>query len=150
MTDPTWQEHSAQQPHPHGWRGSSILELLAVIAITVALAVMAIPVYNDYIDKAKVTIALDTLDTVRKTLDSYRVEHKEYPPSSDKDFSSSFFFTGVDDKGHTVFQSLLVEQIREDLTPVSYNSTGATYTLIIKAKDSEESIITATPRKIAH
>jgi Tfp pilus assembly protein PilE len=150
MTDPTQQEYSTQQPPSHAWRESGILELLSVIVIIVALAVIIIPVYNDYIDKAKVTIALDTLDTTRKRLDSYHVEHKEYPLASEATFSSSFFFTGVDSMKRTVFHSLLIEQLREDVSPVSYNSTADTYTFTVMAKDSEETIITVTPRKILH
>lgn len=150
MTDPTPQEYSTQQPPPHDWRGSGILELLAVIFIVVALAVIIIPVYNDYIDKAKVTIALDTLDTTRKALDSYHVEHKEYPPTFEATFPSSFFFTGVDSNKRTVFHSLLIEQLRENVSPVSYNSTADTYTFTVMAKDSEETTITVTPRRILH
>lgn len=146
MPIPTQQKASpAQRQHPKGWRGSSIVELLAVIAITVALAIMAIPVYNDYIDKAKVTIAFDTLDEIQKALKSYHREYQSYPPEP-----MDFLLAGTDSNGHTVFQSILLEKISEDITPVSYHLTSDSYTFIARAKDSEQTIMTMTPHKISY
>ena len=136
--------------HPKGSKGSSILELLVVLVITIALFMMSFPIYKNYIDKAKVTIALGTLDNIRSELKTYHDEYQEYPPEAKGAFVKGFFFTGKDSKGRTVFQRLMIEQISDDLSPVSYNTVKGSYTIIAKAHDSRQTTMTATSKKISY
>ena len=136
--------------HPRGSKGSGILELLVVLAITIALAVISFPIYQNYIDKAKITIALGTLENIRSELKTYHDEYQEYPPEPKGSFLKDFFFTGKDSKGRTVFQSLMIEQISDDLSSVSYNTIKGSYTIIAKARDSKQTTMTVTSKKISY
>ena len=93
---------------------------------------------------ASVTVAYGTLDVIRKTFESYHVDHQEYPPEPIN------LFTGIDSKGRTAFPSLLLDQINKDITLVSYNSAvnGSTYTLVANAKDGNQTEMTLTPTGI--
>jgi prepilin-type N-terminal cleavage/methylation domain-containing protein len=124
--------------------GFTLLELLIVVVIIGVLAAIAIPAYNGYINKAQRTSAQATLDTIRKTLESYYVDYQEYPDSID-------FNTGQDGLGRTVFESQFVNQINGDLSSIdSYLNTGTTYTLVVKAKDSNQTVMTLTPLEITY
>lgn len=120
------------------------MELLIVLVIIGVLATIAIPVYNGYINKAQITTAHATLNEVRKILESYYIDYEAYPDAID-------FSTGKDDLGRTVFDPLLVNQINGDLSSIdSYLKTGMTYTLVVRAKDSNHTIMTLTPQDITY
>lgn len=120
------------------------MELLIVVVIIGVLAAIAIPAYNGYINKAKRTSAQATLDTIRKTLESYYVDYQEYPDSID-------FNTGQDGLGRTVFEPQFVNQLNGDLSSIdSYLNTGTTYTLVVRAKDSNQTVMTLTPLEITY
>ena len=61
-------------------KGFTLLELLVVVAIIGVLAALAIPAYNSYIDKARKTVAISTLDTIRIDFEICHIEYQEYPP----------------------------------------------------------------------
>ena len=125
-----------------GSKGFTLLELLVVVAIIGVLAAIAIPTYNSYINSAKRTLAYGALDTVRKTLESFHIDYQQYPTTID-------FTTGKDNLGRTVFQSALLDQINGDLASiVSYVTGPSTYTLIAKAKDDIQTVMTLTPQEI--
>ena len=120
------------------------MELLIVVVIIGVLAAIAIPAYNSYINKAQRTSAQATLDTIRKTLESYYIDYQEYPDSID-------FNTGQDGLGRTVFEPQFVNQINGDLSSIdSYLNSGTTYTLVARAKDSEQTVMTLTPLEITY
>ncbi len=129
-----------------GSRGFTLIELLVVVAIIGALAAIAIPVYSNYVDKARVTVAISTLDTVRKNFETFHIDNQEYPTPPIN------FITGQDNEAppRTVFSTMLLDQINDDLTPVSYNTsiTGSSYTLVAKAKDKKQTVLTLTPTDI--
>jgi len=146
MPDPNQQNSSSSEQLPPriGSRGFTLVELLMVLAIIVALAAISIPVYKNYVDKAKITLAYGTLDTIRKTMELYHVDNQEYPPEP-----IDFITTGADSATppRTVFSPLMLQQIANDLTPpiVSYNGSTMTYTLVAKARDNAQTIMTLTP-----
>ena len=137
---------SPEQLHPRkGTRGFTLVELVMVVAIIAALAAISIPVYSNYVDKARVTVAISTLDTVRKYLEFFHMDNQQYP-AKPIDFG-----TGKDADNQTVFSAMLLDQINEDLTPISYNTATnkSTYTLIAEAKDRNQTVLTLTPAEIS-
>ena len=120
------------------------MELLVVLAIIGILAAIAIPAYHKYINAAHITTATATLNEIRKTLESYYIDYQDYPDSID-------FNTGKDSLGRTVFESRFVNQIDGDLSSIdSYLNTGTTYTLVVKAKDDKQTVMTLTPLDITY
>jgi prepilin-type N-terminal cleavage/methylation domain-containing protein len=124
--------------------GFTILELLIVVAIIGALAAIAVPVYNKFINNAKLTSAHATLDTIRKNLESYHLDYQNYPDSIN-------FVTGQDGIGRIVFEPEFVNQITGDLTSVdSYVMADNTYTLVVRARDDQQTVMTLTPQEITY
>ena len=120
------------------------MELLIVVVIIGVLAAIAIPAYNKYINSAKITTAHATLDAIRKTLESYHIDYQGYPDAID-------FNTGQDGLGRTIFEPQVVIQINGDLSSiVSYLNTGTTYTLVVRAKDDQQTVMTLTPFEITY
>jgi type II secretion system protein G len=133
-------------------KGFTLLELLVVVAIIGVLAAIAIPAYHNYVDKAQRTVAISTLDTIRKDLEVYHIDYQEYPPEH-ADMATSFFFSpGTDDLGRSVFKSFMTDQISKDITPVSYTHTPgtSTYTFTATAKDKDQTLMTLTPTEITY
>lgn len=125
-------------------RGFTLIELLVVVVILGILIAIAIPAYLSYIDTAKITLANGTLDSIRKTLESFHIDYQEYPADID-------FTTGKDDLGRTVFQSSLIVQINKDLSSIDSYVTGTdTYTLTARANDDEQTLMTLTPQDIIY
>jgi type II secretion system protein G len=133
--------------HPHPFKrseGFTLLELLIVVVIIGVLAAIAIPAYNSYINTAKITMAQGALDSIRKTLESYHIDYQDYPDSID-------FNTGKDGLGRTVFEPQFVNQLNSDLSSIdSYLKTDTTYTLVVKATDVKQTVMTLTPQDITY
>ena len=130
-----------------GSKGFTLIELLVVTVIIGILAALAIPAYNSYIDKARMAVAISTLDTIRKDLESFHIDNREYP-TKPIDFSN-----GTDGKipPRTVFSSMMLNQINDDLdlTDVFYNTVTSGYVLKVKAKNKEHTELTLTPTDIS-
>ena len=125
-------------------KGFTLLELLIVLVIIGVLVAIAIPAYNSYINKAQITTAHATLNEIRKILESYYIDYDGYPDAID-------FNTGKDDLGRTVFEPQFVNQLNGDLSSIeSYLNSGTTYTLVVKAQDSNQTIMTLTPQDITY
>lgn len=60
-------------------QGFSLIELLVVIGIIGALTAIAIPQYQKYQDKAKVTAAIATLTNMRSVVEAHIMEKGEFP-----------------------------------------------------------------------
>lgn len=125
-------------------KGFTLIELLVVVVVIGIMAAIAIPLYNTYIDKAKVTLAIGTLDSARKEMEFYHIDHQAYPPDIN-------FTTGKDSLGNTVFSNMLMNQLSNDLSSLdSYVVNTATFTLTAKAKDKKETVMTVTPDDILY
>ena len=120
--------------------GLTLIELIVVTAIIGVLATMAIPIYQNFKDKARITVAQATLDTFRVILVDYSNEGTgSYPTTID-------FVTGLDNQGATVIQQPLRDQIRNDLilSSMNYIRTTSGFTLTAQAKDKAQTVLILT------
>jgi len=60
-------------------KGFTLLELIVVIAIIGILATIAVPVYSDWIEKAKVTKAVSEIRNLEKEIIAYQIEQGAFP-----------------------------------------------------------------------
>jgi prepilin-type N-terminal cleavage/methylation domain-containing protein len=117
-------------------RGFTLIELLVVVAILGILISIVIMSYNHYLDRAKRTVSISALETMRKMIESYAAERQSYPLSID-------FTTCTDQSGIQVMPTLFCDQIKKDLFSIdSYITTGNTFTVTAKAIDSTHSVLT--------
>ncbi|MGA2782499.1 MAG: prepilin-type N-terminal cleavage/methylation domain-containing protein [Smithella sp.] len=125
-----------------GCSGFTMIELVIAIAIVGILAGIAFYIYTNYISKAQVTVAVSTLDNVKKTLMTFNLDNGKYP--------ASINFSGcVDEQGRTVFPSILCDQIKEDLYSIeNYSSSSTGYVLTSRAKDNKHTLLTLTESNI--
>lgn len=122
--------------------GFTLIEILIVIAIIAVLTAIAYPFYSGYIDKAKVTVGISTLETVRKTIEDYHGETGTYPASID-------MATGKDGLGRTVLPPVLLAEFKGNLfSLVSYVVTTDSYTLTATAIDAKHTPLILTPGQV--
>ena len=62
-----------------GSSGFTLIELLTVIAIIATLAAIAIPVYSNQIEKAKITKAVLDIQMMEKEINLYRLDNNDLP-----------------------------------------------------------------------
>ncbi|OOE95050.1 pilin [Salinivibrio sp. AR640] len=66
-------------------QGFSLIELLIVVGIIAALSAIAIPQYQKYQDKAKVTAAIATLTNMRSVVEAEIMEEGVFPENNKKE-----------------------------------------------------------------
>ena len=122
--------------------GFTLVEILVAITIIAILTAACYPVYTNYIDKAKITRGIYSLEETRKTLEDYRITTGSYP--TDINFS-----TGLDPQGKQVLSPMLLEEFKTSLSTVeSYVLTAEDYTLTARATDSKHTQLVLTPGQI--
>lgn len=130
-------EQAPAAPHLIGkCAGFTLLEVLAALAIVAVLATISYPIYNGYIDKAKIIQAINTLETTRRVLEDFHINHGSYPPEIN-------FISGLDGQGKIVLTATLLDDYRSTISSVdSYTVTGDNYTLIARAIDAKHTRLT--------
>lgn len=127
---------------PAGAAGFTLVEILVVMALIAALTAIAYPAYRSYIDKAKVTVGISTLETVRKTIEDYHGDNGAYPAGID-------MATGKDPLGKTVLPTVLLAEFRSNLFSLeSYVVTADNYTLTARAIDANHTLLVLTPGQV--
>lgn len=58
--------------------GFTLIELMIVVAVVAILAAIALPAYNDYITRGKITEATSTLADMRVKLEQYYQDNRTY------------------------------------------------------------------------
>src|SRR5258706_73836 len=75
-------------------RGFSFVELMVVITIIVVLISMAIPIYNRSIVRAKESVLLNNLTTLRMVIDHYTYD-KQKAPQTLQDLVTEGYLTKI-------------------------------------------------------
>lgn len=65
-------------PHSRRRSGFSLLELMIVVTITSVLAVIAVPTFSAYVQKARTAEAVDFLGLIKLRQEAYRAEFGSY------------------------------------------------------------------------
>ncbi len=63
--------------------GFTLIELMAVIAIVGALAALSMPMYAEYLEKVRRSIAIQDIRRIATALDNFFVDQDRYPASLD-------------------------------------------------------------------
>lgn len=63
-------------------KGFTLIELMIVIAILGILAAIAIPTYQDYMKRAKVSEAINMVSSGKAAVASYYQAHKQFPTNN--------------------------------------------------------------------
>jgi prepilin-type N-terminal cleavage/methylation domain-containing protein len=125
-----------------GCSGFTIIELFVVLIILAVLMTIATATYFNFVNKAKLTVSISTLDFASKSLETYHLDNNKYPQSID-------FTSCVDEQEHTVFLSDFCDQMKKDLYSIeNYSISGKTYILTAKARDDKYTLLTLSGGKI--
>ena len=119
--------------------GFTLIEILMALAIVAILTAISFPLYTNYINQAKVTVAISALESTNKALEVYYIDNHDYPQTID-------FTTGVDGLGNTVLPAELLNEFKKNIFSVeSYAAVTADYTLIARAMDTKHTLLTLKP-----
>jgi type IV pilus assembly protein PilA len=80
-------------------QGFTLIELMIVVAIVAILVALAVPAYQDYTIRAKVTECINNAATAKLSISEYRETVGDYPP----DATTAAINTVTDNSGNTEF-----------------------------------------------
>jgi type IV pilus assembly protein PilE len=142
-----------KQPH-----GFTLIELMIAVAIIAILAAIALPAYNDYVQRGKITEAFTNLSGFRVSMEQYYQDNRKYDgpglngcgapaPTQAKYFdyectpavspaqTYSIKATGIANQGLTNFVYTLNEKNERGTTTVGTDWSGAGNTCWVRRKD---------------
>lgn len=142
MTHSTDDKATAVPALSRGNAGFTLLEILVVLVIVTVLSAISYPIYNSYIDKAKITRAIYTLEVARKALEDYHINNLGYPPTID-------FSSGLDGQGRAVLSATLLADFRSSIFAVdNYTVSNIDYSISVRAKDGKHTALVLTPGQV--
>jgi type IV pilus assembly protein PilE len=72
--------------------GFTLVEIMIVVAIVAILAAVAIPAYNDYVQRSKITEATSGLSELRLRLEKYYADNRQYTGFTNTTISGARYF----------------------------------------------------------
>ncbi|MCR4427792.1 MAG: type II secretion system protein GspG [Caldiserica bacterium] len=104
---------------------------------------MAIPNYLGFRDRANISAAKESLGSLRTALEVYRADHNNYPATNDVGTLES---TLTASNPIPYFSQSDWDKLEANISSWgTVNVTGTDYTIEVKAKDRNNTTITATP-----
>lgn len=127
-------------------RGFTLVEVMIVVAIIGILSAIAIPVYRNYVNNAKTSIAYGTIQTMPMLIETYRAENGVMCPACNANGVYTFNYT-EDAAGNLTANTIgaMYPAFRVK-GPGSTTASPYDYVLTITVNAAGESaIVTATP-----
>lgn len=118
-------------------KGFTMVELITVIAVLGIIGAVLVPAYSTITTKARLTVDIATVKTLKRTADTYRIEKGEYPIEANLE-------EGLKTVNEVLKNAEYLEQVatfKTDGAELKISDKGATYTLNIdsvKEKDVVE------------
>jgi len=123
--------------------GFTLVELLVVMIVLGIIAAISIGVYFNYLNKAKLTLAVSLAENTRKNLSAYNLDKGRYPQSID-------FTNCTDENGNVVFSPTFCNRFKTDVSSVeNYTSDGQNYILYLRAIDNKKTLVTLENNNIS-
>ncbi|OHX13655.1 pilin [Chromobacterium sphagni] len=102
-------------------QGFTLIELMIVVAIVGILAAIAIPAYQDYTKRARVTEGLALADAAKTAVTEYYSSNNAFAASGSAPFNSTYGLAGAASiTGNSVSQ---VSVLASGVIQITYNST---------------------------
>lgn len=126
-------------------QGFTLVELLVVVGVIGILATIAISLYTKSLDRARLTVAIDSMNSLRKVINIYTNDHPTYPQTLDL---TNF----TDQNGEAIIEAAMLSSLRKNIKSFDsyvYDPAGS-FTLTVTASDSLNTVITVKPDKVSY
>jgi len=70
-----------KRKNPEG--GFTLIEIMVVLVILGALAIISVPVYSNYVNRAKINEAISNVDALANAIRIYKMENGKWPSKDD-------------------------------------------------------------------
>lgn len=131
--------------------GFTLIELLVVVAITLILGSVAIPIYRNFLDNARLVASVSSLDQYRNGLEGYFIDHANYP-------TGILYEVCKDENGNAILPEATCDDLNKRIFSWdSYDPAGEalangqiSYTLVATANNTDNTILTLTSAGVSY